>query len=381
MKTFVPRNNQMGYVLPAFIITATWNVPVSAQDLSVNFGGRYMVDYTFADLTDEDIVIRSGDIRRLRAGLSGDIGNSLEYEAEIDIDGGDVGFTDLKLEYAPKGTNWSIVAGQQRITTSLDEQTSSRFSSTLERAAFTDAFDFQRRLGVVVAHNGERHHISGGIFSSDINGRQGGSLDKGKAASARAVYNPVKSDDTVIHVGASWRYRHKGDDNSDIQYEQKPYSRNAPDDILDSGRFSKSDNFFGVELAALQGPLWVADEAAILSANGSGDQPDAMFDAGYVELGYFIGGQRSYRGDGFSRPDIDKTFLKGGLGGLACVIRLDTLDLQDNLYAGKLDTLIIGMDWWPSDRLRFGANYFYINAENAASESGKGILLRAQLDI
>ena len=352
-----------------------------AQDVDINFGGRYMLDYTHADLSNEDIELRDGGIRRLRVNFSGDIEEVVDFEVEIDIDEGEVGFTDVKASYTPIGSPWTLTLGQQRTSVSLDEQTSSRFSSTLERAAFTDAFDFSRRLGVSVSHEGARHHLTLGGYSSNLNDQGGGGFDRGAAVSARAVYNPVKTDAVLVHLGGSWRYREKGKDSRDIRYEQKPFSRNFSDEIIQTSRFAKSDHFFGVEAAATTGQFWVAGEHGELKANGDGDEPGASFNGSYIEAGYFIGGEKKYSGDSFGRPKVDAPLLKGGYGALSFVARYDRLDLQDDIYTGKLNTLILGTDWWPSENTRVGLNYFNIDAENGSSKSGDGVLIRAQFDL
>lgn len=351
-----------------------------APDIDVNFGGRFMLDYTRANLSNEDIELRDGGIRRLRANVSGDIGDELEYEVEIDIDGSEVNFTDVKMAYSPKGSPWTLTMGQQRTTVSLDEQTSSRFSSTLERAAFTDAFDFSRRIGVSVSHDGDRHHVSVGGYSSNLNEPGGGGFGPGSAASARFVYNPIKTDDVLLHLGGSWRYRRNGEDGRNIRYEQKAYSRNFSDDIIQTSRFAESDHFIGVEAALTTGQFWIAGEHGVLFANGDADEPNANFDGSYVEAGYFIGGEKKYSGDSFGRPRVDNPLLEGGLGAISFVARYDRIDLEDDIYTGLLDTMVLGMDWWPSENTRFGVNYFDVEAENGSSRSGDGILARAQFD-
>jgi len=353
---------------------------VQAQDLDINFGGRLMVDYTRADLSKEALKFEDSNIRRLRANLSGTLEDDFKFEVEVDIDGSNIDFTDVKIAYAREGSPWTLTMGQQRTTVSLDEQTSSRFSSTLERAAFTDAFDFSRRLGVSVSHDGDRHHVSVGGYSSNLNEPGGGGIDRGSAASARFVYNPIKTDDVLLHLGGSWRYRRKGEDSRDIRYEQKAYSRNFSDDIIQTNRFAESDHFIGVEGAVTTGQFWLAGEHGVLLANGDADEPNANFDGSYVEAGYFIGGEKKYSGDGFGRPKVDRPLLQGGLGAMSFVARYDRLDLEDDIYTGQLDTMILGMDWWPSEHTRFGFNYFNIEAENGSSRSGDGVLARAQFD-
>lgn len=354
----------------------------AAQDITLNIGGRYMLDYTSADISGPDSNIQGEEIRRFRVKAFGDLAKNLEYKVEttIDTEDGKLIFEDALIEYTPGGGAWTIVGGQQKTTVSLDEATSSRFISTLERSAFTDAFGFQRRLGVSAKTSGDNYSFAAGLFTSNLEGEGGGSTGRGKAASARATYNPIKTDDLTVHLGASWRYREKGDDNSNIRYRQRPYTHVAPSRIIDTGRFAKSDNFIGMEAAATTGKFWAAGEASVLKAKGAGTNPDANFGGYYGEVGIFFGGEKVYKGNKFNRPKVDKPFGQGGYGAVSLVARYDSVDLQDELYTGKLETVILGADWWPTKKTRLGINYFNADAENGAADKGEGFLARAQFD-
>jgi len=295
-----------------------------AGDLSFNFGGRFMLDYTSADLSNPDSDIKNEEIRRMRVKAFGGVSENLAYKLEITIDPEDDNliFEDAHLTYKPGGSKLALVAGHQKTTVSLDEATSSRFISTLERAAFTDAFGFQRRLGVSVKTGGDNYSLAAGVFTSNLEGDGGGTPDRGMAASARATYNPIKTDDMIVHLGASWRYRDKGDDNSNLRYRQRPYTHVAPSRIVNTGRFAKSDNFIGLEAAATSGRMWAAGEAAFLKANGAGTNPDANLGGYYGEVGMFFGGKKVYKGNKFNRPKVDKPFGQGGFAMIALICKM-----------------------------------------------------------
>lgn len=369
-----------GITASTVAVTMVFSVPCFAQDVTFNFGGRFMLDYTAADLSGPDSEIRDEEVRRLRAKVFGELTKNTDYKLEVTIDDDGIDFEDALLEFTPGGGDWSIVAGHQKTTVSLDEATSSRFISTLERAAFTDAFGFDRRLGVSVKTGGDNYSFAAGAFTSNVNGEDGGSPDRGIAASARATYNPIKTDEMIVHLGASWRYREKGEDNANLRYRQRPYTHVAPSRIINTGRFAKSDNFIGLEAAATTGRLWAAGEAAFLKANGAGANPDASLGGYYGEVGMFFGGKKVYKGNKFNRPKVDKPFGKGGYGAVSLVARYDSVDLQDEIYTGKLDTLVLGADWWPTKKTRLGINYFSADAENGSADKGDGFLARAQFD-
>ncbi len=365
-------------------LAATMALPTAsfAQDFTIDFGGRFMLDYTIADLSDPDSEIQDEEIRRFRVNASGKLAKNLKYKVETTIDTEDdkLVFEDALIEYKPGGGAWKIKAGQQKTTVSLDEQTSSRFISTLERSAFTDAFGFSRRVGITASTGGDNYSFAAGVFTSNLEGTDGGSPKRGKAASARATYNPIKTDDMTVHLGASWRYREKGDDSSNLRYRQRPYTHVAPSRIIDTGRFAKSDNTFGVEAAATTGKLWAAGEASFLSAKGEGANEDASFGGYYGEVGVFFGGEKVYKGHKFNRPKVHKPFGQGGYGAVSLVARYDSVDLQDAVYTGKLDTIVLGADWWPTSKTRFGINYFDADAENGSADKGEGVVARFGFD-
>ena len=88
----------------------------------------------------------SNEVRRARLGVEGTVPGGFGYKFELDFAAGDVEFADAFLNY--KTGPWEFTFGQHNNFQSLDELTSSLHSSFIERAAFTDAFGFERRVGV-----------------------------------------------------------------------------------------------------------------------------------------------------------------------------------------------------------------------------------------
>ena len=350
-----------------------------AQDATLDIGGRLMLDYTIADLDGPDTSITDNEVRRARLFAKGKYGDSFSYKVELNHATGDgIILTDGYVQFAPKDSNFKVKVGQFKTHVSLDEQTSSRFISTIERSAFTDAFELGRRLGVSVNVSGSNYGVDIGAFGTNVETE--GGPEEGYALSGRGYYNPVKTDDTLAHLGASWRYRKQGDSQSDLRYRQRPYTHVAPDRIVNTGRFADSDNLFIGEAALLKDNVWAAGEYAVVSANGSAGNEDADFSGGYIEAGIMFGGKRTYKGGKFNRPKVDNPVGSGGMGALSFVARYDTLDVQDGPYLGKLATIVLGADWWATKQTRFALNYFNVDAENGTAQSGNGVVGRLSFD-
>lgn len=361
------------------VAVLTLSGTAQATDLTTKVGGRVMIDYTLADIKTPDSDISATEVRRARIFVSGKYGDGIKYKFEVNkASGKNIEVTDAYIQFLPQNSKIKVKIGQFKTHNSLDELNSSRFISTLERAAFTDAFSLDRRVGVSVGTSGDNYTLD--IAAHTTNLEEDGGTKEGHAFSARGTFNPVKTDEMLVHLGASWRYRSKGDTSSELRYRQRPYTHVAPSRIVNTGRFATSDNFYGAEAAVLAGQFWAAAEYAVLDAKGNGANPDGNFNGFYGEAGLFLGGKRTYKGGKFNRPKVDNPIGEGGYGALALVARYDQLDIQDNIYQGKLDTFVLGADWYPTKYTRLGLNYFDSDAENGTADKGNGFVARLQFD-
>jgi len=322
-------------------------------------------DYNFARSDEtEDFDISNTQIRRLRIGASGTFGEGLKYKLEVNFDeGGDVTAEDVYVEWAPEVLNgWSVQLGHFKTQNSFDEINSSKFTTFLERAAFTDAFELDRRLGVALRNFGDNYSLEAGVFLTNLDNVSGN--EEGWAASGRATYSPILQDDLKVHLGASFRYRNQGDDENLLEFRQRPFTENT-DRIISTGNVAGTDTLVQAEVIAQYKQFWAASEYAVTFANtdlGLAGVGDPTFTGWYAETGFYIGGDRIYKKGKFDRPTIDRPVTEGGYGAFSGAIRYDTLDLTSSgINGGSQDTVAVAADWWPTRYTRLGINYFYSN--------------------
>ncbi len=339
-----------------------------AQEMTAKVSGRVMMDWSIVDAETADTDWNATELRRLRLGVSGKFGDDVKYKVELNTNSSeDVNVEDVYLQWNPGGKKFNVKLGQFKTHNSLDELTSSRFITALERSMFTDAFEFNRRIGLAVGTSGENYTINAGVFGDNLSTA---SDEEGSAASARGTYNPVKNDDIIVHLGASARIRNTGDTQSDLRYRQRPVSH-IPSRIISTGRIADKDTFLGVEAAGIMGQFWAAGEYGVTNADCETCTSDPSFDGLYVEAGAFFGGKKTYKGGKFNRPKVDNPITDGGMGAVSVFARYDTLNLEDtSINGGDLDTFVIGLDWWPVKNARIGVNYFDANANLGTSTSG-----------
>jgi phosphate-selective porin OprO and OprP len=326
------------------------------------------------------------EVRRARLGVEGDIPGGFGYKFEVDFAGNEVEVADAILSYDHK--DLKIAIGQQNTFQSLEELTSSRFSSFIERAAFTDAFNFERRVGVSAQYTAGDVLVQGGVFSDNLASLS----NKSWSADGRVVFMP-KLGDTQLHVGGSVHYAELNDAATTVRYRQRPLAHFTDERFINTGNIpATSETGYGLELAAINGPLHFAGEAFWQKVNRPG-MSDPTFFGGYAEVGYFLtgGDTRGYKGGTFDRVKPSNGVDKGGFGAVQVNLRYDYLDLNyDNLVGvgGKQNGFAASLIWTPTSYTRFLANYArmqYSNAVHAAAGGDRSygvdvFAVRAQID-
>ena len=325
----------------------------------------------------------SNEARRLRLGVEGTIPGGLGYKFEVDFADDEVDVTDAFLSYeAARGLG--LIFGQHNNFQSLEELTSSRFSSFIERAAFTDAFNFERRVGASATYTSGAFMLSGGVFTDNIvdlsNAGDGTGLgDENNALSfdGRIVYAP-KLGTTQLHLGASAHMRDNGDTNENgvtTRYRQRPLVHTTNTRFLATPALDvEKETSYGLEAAAIHGPFHAAGEVHWLDANQAGTAPTSSFFGGYAEVGYYLTGEtRGYKGGQFDRTKVLKPVGDGGFGAFQINLRYDYLDLNDgDVVGGKQSGYQAALIWIPQDYVRFMINYARLQYQDAAIAAADG---------
>jgi len=347
----------------------------SSGDRSFKVKGRIQFDAGYVS-TPRGIADRglgfSSEARRIRLGGEGKLGSGFGYKLELELSDNSVDLVDTFVTYE-KG-DWQVAIGNQNQFQSLDELTGDTSGSLMERAAFTDAFNFERRLGIAVQYRHKDILLQAGVFSDDIgalsndsDGPEGGDENDSVSVDGRAVYAP-KIADTQIHVGGSAHLRmlHRLSD-TPLRYRQRPYLHSSNSRILATPAISADRELhYGLELAAIHGRWHAAAETHWLNAIGPG--PNSRFFGGYVELGYFLtDDSRPYRNGIFGAAKPSAPLGKGGIGAIQVNLRYDYLDLNDGaIRAGTQNGWLAGIIWSPIEYLRFNLNYGYLAYTGAA---------------
>ncbi|TNE46109.1 MAG: hypothetical protein EP341_10260 [Sphingomonadales bacterium] len=307
------------------------------------------------------------EVRRARLGVEGDIPGGFGYKFELDFAGNATEITDAILTYEDGGTKVSI--GQHNNFQGLEELTSSRFISMMERAAFTDAFGFERRVGASVQVKSGDVLVQGGLFTDNIDDLS----NKNWSADGRVVFMP-KSGDTQLHFGGSLHYTDY-EAGTSLRYRQRPFVHFTGERFINTGSFAaESELGIGLEGALINGPFHAAAEGFWQKADRIG-AADPTFFGGYAEVGMFLtrGDSRGYKGGTFDRVKPANPVGEGGMGALQINLRYDHLDLNDaGIIGGQQAGYGVSLIWTPTDYTRFMMNYGKMSYDDAVHPTASG---------
>ncbi|HEY7811395.1 MAG TPA: porin [Allosphingosinicella sp.] len=340
----------------------------------------------------------SNELRRARIGVEGAIPGGFGYKVELDLADNQVEITDAYLSYkASKALGLTL--GQHNNFQSLEELTSSRFLSFMERAAFTDAFAFERRVGLSASYSAGDLLAQAGVFTDNIQDLSGvsgaaGLGDENNALSVdgRLVFAP-KLGAAQLHLGASAHWR----DNNDLaafgpatRFRQRPFIHTSDTRFISTPALRVSEETsFGLEAALIRGPFHATGELYWLRADTLTAGTSPNFFGGYAEAGFFFTGEtRGYKGGRWDRTIVRNPVGKGGFGALQLNLRYDHLDLSDDgVIGGTQRGYEASLVWIPQDHVRFLLNYGYLRYNDAlptpTGDTSYGVNVfgaRAQID-
>ena len=348
--------------------------------------GRLMFDAGFTNAP-ESTGASDGfgnEVRRARLGASGDMPGGFGYKFEVDFAGNEISVADAILSY--ENGPIEIAIGQHNNFQSLEELTSSLHTTFIERAAFTDAFGFERRLGASIIYARGDVLAQAGVFTDNLEDTD----SKNRGADARIVFMP-KAGDTQLHFGGSFHYNDLDDPAAQLRYRQRPLVHFTSQRFIDTRSMgADSETGYGLEAAAIAGRFHAAAEGYWQSVDMPGVADDPTFFGGYVEAGVFLTDDtRGYKGGKFDRTKPSGPVGEGGIGSVQFTLRYDHLDLNDvGIVGGRQAGYFAALVWKPTDYTALMLNYGRLQYKDAILPTASGdtsygvdaIGMRAQID-
>lgn len=356
---------------------------------AVEAGGRLQFDAAFFD-ADESSFGNGSEVRRTYLYLAGQVFDDWQFKNEIDFAGNGASIKDAYLRYT--GMSAAITIGNFKEPFSLEELTSNKFTTFMERA-LPNVFAPARNLGIAAAAHGAAESGEAmvwtaalGVFGEGIDTLR--EDDEGVGVTGRFSLAPLASGDRLLHLGAALSYRDTGDSKT-LRFRQRPESHIADRRLVDTGTIDGINSLFrvGAEAAAVYGPFSVQGEY-IRSSLDRELARDPVFSGYYVYASWFLTGESraaSYSKSGgvFGRMGPTSP-LGSGPGAFELAVRFSHLDLNDaGIGGGEQDNLTIGLNWYPISHVRFMANYVKVLDVEGGPNNGDEpnvFQLRAQVE-
>lgn len=333
--------------------------------------GRLQLDAGYVGLPEGSTVLGEGfasRARRIRLGFEGTIPGGFGYKVEGDFVGGGAEFADAFLSYNDGGT--TITVGQHDNFQGLERVSTSNVGSFMERAAFNEAYNFERKLGVSLTQEAGPVLIQVGAFTDAIgdlnaNGNDAIGLD------GRIVFAP-KLGNAQLHLAASGHWRDMPQTQPETRYRTRPQIRTTDIRLVGTGLLTvDQEQDYGLEAAVISGRFHAAGEAHWLRPSLSG-LPDPTFFGASVEAGLFLTDDARGYGKGvFRAVKVKKPVGQGGIGAWQVNVRYDHLDLTNEaIVGGTQNAYMASLIWTPIDYVRFMLNYAHLEVRDAAVSIG-----------
>jgi phosphate-selective porin OprO/OprP len=344
-------------------------------------GGRIHWDSAFYSNdtgTFERTTMGSGtDMRRARLDLTATAWRVWQFKLQYDFADSDSnidrGLRDAWIKYLHKGAQpFTVTMGQFKEYISLEEMTSSNDVTFVERS-LPMAFNSPngRRLGIgVSAPFHDMFTVSAGVFSRAIDSDENVDTDDSDPLifTGRLTFSPIHTGNRLLHLAVAGSTIQPKDDDL-VRYRQRPEAAiNSPERLVDTGTLeADSISRLGFEAAGFYGPFSLQGEYLHQSIDGNtAADPDPDLNGWYIYGSWLMTGEsRGYKfEDGvFNNPKPKGVVGQGGIGAWELVARYSTIDLTDGdegIEGGEQDNFTIGVNWYPTQNLKFMANYVQV---------------------
>lgn len=341
-------------------------------NFQANLGGRIEQDWLWAS-GDENLETAVGPLndgvffRRARLHAAGTLYDIVDYFAEFEFAPVDnIVFQDVWMQLGDVPWLGHIRAGHLKVPFGLENETSAKHLTFLERSAVHDAFQQEYDPGIMFWNTVMRDDVRYAAAFLRFDPRESGqSFGDGEYSFASRLSAAVwhNDDDTaLVHLGVGYRLNEPAfnatNGFSGFQFRARPEIRNTPR-FVDTGFFAADHTqFVGLEAAWVCGRFsaqgeWVRTQSSSVTSGAT--IQDFKADGFYLATSFFLTGEhrpysRSNGGFGRIKPRRNVSPKDGLLGMLfggawEAKARYSEVDLGE-FASGKLETLTLGLNWY-----------------------------------
>jgi phosphate-selective porin OprO/OprP len=319
-------------------------------------------------------------IRRARLAIKSQLWGDWYGEVDMDFAEEATALKDAYISYRGLFNGKGHVrVGNFRQPFGLEEVTTSRNLTFMERSQGTEPFVVGRRLGMEVSGFGDKHRWAVSAFGGDVEDFYKESNENINFA-ARVNFTPMKTDDSVLMIGAAGTMQKPTFVDYDIKVNTRPET-NVSDTKFVKAKYKDVDSYsvLGGELAyvnkrlRVQGEYMMASYTFLEDADWDGDVSNS---GGYIYASYFL------TEDGYTYDSRDAEFGRlvpnSKSGAWEVAARYSFVDLNDedvledgepSMY-GESTSMTLGVNYYPNANVKLMLNYGIVDNDEFATGGG-----------
>jgi len=346
-------------------------------DLRVQMDGGYFFGETLSPIGN------GFEMRRARMAFKSEFAE--KWYAEIDMDFADsrADLKDAFLQYTPV-PGFEVKAGNFKEIFSMEQNTSSRYLTFMERPMVTRALVPSRHVGFQAAYARPYLFMAGGLHFQAVDGWEEVQVrkdnnsafgeDEGYSLTGKIVLMPLYHDtEKGLHLGAAASYRtpKTHDQIGTVRFDTRGISNINRRKYLDTDRLRGVDNtvLTGLEGAGYFRNLRVQGEYTTARVTYQDASLEKEHFRGFYLFGsaMLFGGRHRYNtAEGeFTQPSLGRSW-----GDLELAVRYEYLDLnsrKDGIMGGEGEGITVGLNLYPINNVKLSANYGRVNHDRWAN--------------
>ena len=365
------------------IDTSGGGIKIKSGEQKFAIGGRLMLDYDSMDSGHqaENKSFSDMEWRRTRINIKGSVNKHWSYKATYDFNS-EKDTANLDEGYVKYDTTkgFTITAGKTKADMMLEQRTSSKWISTVERGLLNA---MNEKVNYLVGKPGDGAGVKLGFYAKES-----------RISGAISVFDAYKNDsdddnDMILHTTARLNYSPKMGKNEyahfGVSYGMADYKGETSKAELQLGIHQGDKTLLadaaagditnlGIEAAYVNGPFSVQAEYFDNETELENGSKGYEWDGYYGQLSYVLTGEtRGYKWKG---AKFDKIKPKGKMGAVELVLRYEDISVDDadegTVVANKvdLDRTVIGVNWYVANTVKFMANYSSVSMDNEVNPGG-----------
>ncbi len=355
----------------------------------VNFDGKFFINNDHPKKNDLFL-------RRARIGVSGTFYRHYDFKVETDFAKSGASLKDgyLNFGFFPE---YQLKVGQFKVPFSLESVSSSLWMDFIERSIIASNLTPGRDYGIMLHGNpfAGKLHYGIGIFDGTRANKSDNDDDKDVAL--RIALSPFKDSGNILlknlYIGGSMTYGHHRffyPSDKDYLWNKGSFRTYGgtkffefSDDIKQKGKMARygEEFFWAVGPLSLQGEWLKMDFGNMI--NSFGKVHNLSIKGGYLNIGYFITGERRILKNGkLSRIRPKYSFIphkKKAWGAIELALRYDYMKFDDDffkygfsdasIYTDRVEGFTLGINWFLNPVTLVRLNYSHVDFDDYVKEA------------